>query len=344
MAPVPAPIERILACFAPYFRRRTWQHARILLLGAILASGARTVAAVLRVVGLAGERNFQTYHRVLSRATWSPLALSRLLLCMLVSAFVAEDEPVVVGIDETLERRRGPKIGPKGVYRDPVRSSRSFFVKSQGLRWISVMLLARVPWVERVWALPFLTLLAPSERYHTEHGLRHKSVSTWGRQALVLLRRWLPTRDIIAVADQTYSALHLLARCSGLQAPVTVITRLRLDAALYDPAPPRAPGQRGRPRKKGQRQPTLAERVQDPATVWTRTEVPWYAGDRTEVDVATGTAVWYHEGQPVVPLRWVLVRDPEGEKEPQALLSTDPALEPGRIIGFFVRRWQMEMD
>lgn len=343
MPPVPAPIDRILEHFAPYFRRRTWQHARVLLLGAVLATGERTVCAVLRVVGLSGERHFQNYHRVLSRATWSPLAISRLLFRLLVRAFVPEGEPVVVGLDETLERRRGKKIGPKGVWRDPVRSSRSFFVKATGLRWISFMLLAPIPWAKRVWALPFLTILAPSEHYHKERGLPHKTLTEWGRGALVLLRRWLPDREIIAVADRTYAALHLLARCQALSVPVTVLTRLRLDAALYDPAPPREPGQVGRPRKKGERQPTLRARLEDPETEWKRIRVPWYGGARSEVEVATGTAVWYHTGLPVVPLRWVLIRDPEGKKDPQALLSTDLTLGPREVIGFFVQRWQLEV-
>ena len=234
------------------------------------------------------------------------------------------DAPVVVGLDETIERRRGAKIAAKGIYRDPVRSSKSHFVKTSGLRWISMQLLAEVPWAGRIWGLPFLTVLAPSERYNLERGRRHKTLPEWGRQMIRQLRRWLPDRALVVVADSTYAVLELLADAAGLPQPVTVVTRLRLDAALYDPAPPREPGTKGRPRVKGERQPTLATRLLDPDTVWETLTVPWYGGGTASVEVATGTALWYHPGAPTVALRWVLLRDPAGQFEPQALLSTDP--------------------
>jgi hypothetical protein len=157
------------------------------------------------------------------------------------------------------------------------------------------------------------------------------------------LRRWLPDRALVVVADSTYAALELLADAAGLPQPVTVITRLRLDAALYDPAPPREPGTKGRPRVKGERQPTLATRVLDPDTAWDRLTVPWYGGRTAQVEVATGTALWYHAGQPTVPLRWVLLRDPAGQFEPQALLSTDQTVDPAQIITWFVARWPLEV-
>jgi len=194
---------------------------------------------------------------------------------MLVETFVPGDGPVVVGLDETIERRRGAKIAAKGIYRDPVRSSKSHFVKTSGLRWISMQLLAEVPWAGRIWGLPFLTVLAPSERYHLERGRRHKTLSEWGRQMIRQLRRWLPDRELIVVADSTYAALELLADAARLAQPVTVVTRLRLDAARYDPAPLREPGTKGRPRVKGERQPTLAHRLLDPDTVWETLTVPW---------------------------------------------------------------------
>src|SRR5690349_23431977 len=147
---------------------------------------------MLRVMGLQQERQFQNYHRVLNRAKWSSRLLSRLLLHLLIQVFVPKDAPVVVGIDETIERRRGAKIGARGIYRDPVRSSKEFFVKTSGLRWISLMLLTPIPWAQRVWALPFLTVLAPSQRYHEQHGKRHKTITDWARQMIRQLHRWVP--------------------------------------------------------------------------------------------------------------------------------------------------------
>jgi DDE superfamily endonuclease len=343
MGALPSEIVRVLRDFEDVFSERIWDWAQVLVVGAILTPGQRTVSAVLRVMGLSDERQYQNYHRVLNRACWSSREVSRRLLLAVVAAFVPDTGPVVVGLDETIERRRGAKIAAKGIYRDPVRSSKSHFVKTSGLRWISMQVLAEVPWAGRVWGLPFLTVLAPSERYHQERGLRHKTLADWGRQMIRQLRRWLPDRALVVVADSTYAVLELLADAAGLPQPVTVITRLRLDAALYDPAPPREPGTKGRPRVKGERQPTLATRLLDPDTAWATLTIPWYGGTTAQVEAATGTAVWYHPGDPTVALRWVLLRDPAGQFEPQALLSTDPTSAPAQIVAWFVARWPLEV-
>src|SRR5947199_353897 len=241
---------------APLFSRRVWAHVQVLVAGSLLSPARRTVAAALRVLGLAQLKQFHRYHRVLSQAKWSGLAVSRILLGLLVAAF-APQGPLVFGVDETLERRRGAKIAAKGIYHDAVRSSRSHFVKASGLRWSCLMLLVPIPWAARTWALPIVTALAPSERYARTHHRQHKTVTDWARQLLLVVRRWWPDRPLVAVADSTYATLPLLASCRRLAAPITVITRLRLDAALYAPAPPRDPHQRGRPRLKGDRRPAL---------------------------------------------------------------------------------------
>ena len=110
-------------------------------------------------------------------------------------------------------------------------------------------------------------------------------------------------------------------------ARLAFITRLRLDAALYTPAPVRRAGPLGRPRLRGQRLPTLVRRLADPATTWRALEVPWYglaSGAKREVELSSEVALWYHAGKPPVLMRWVLIRDPAGRFAPQALLSTDP--------------------
>ena len=262
-----------------------------------------------------------------------------------MKVFLPEGEPLVIGLDETLERRWGAKIAAKGIYRDPVRSSHGHFAKVSGLRWVCLMLLVPVPWASRVWALPFLSVLAPSERYARERGNKpHKKLTDWARQMLLLVRRWLPEREIVAVADSGYACIRLLAACRRfLPKPVTFVTRLRLDAALYEPAPPRKPKQIGRPRLKGKRLPTLAAVANAPGTIWTPVAVSnWYGSGERTVEVASATAVWYHTGLPPVPMRWVLVRDPQEEFAPQALLCTDLAAEPAQILSWFVLRWQME--
>lgn len=223
-----------------------------------------------------------------------------------------------------------------------MRSSDSHFVKASGLRWMSVMLLAPIPWAGRIWALPFLTALVPSERACREQGRRHKPLLDIGRQLALRARRWLPGRDLVLVGDSGFSALLFLdaMRHRG----VTAITRLRLDAALYDAAPPRLPGTIGRPRRKGARRPTLSEILIDPHTLWQRVSVPgWYGMGERRIEITSATAVWHHSGLPVVPIRWVLIRDPQKGFEPQALLCTDPARDPAQIVTWFVQRWQVEV-
>jgi hypothetical protein len=345
MLTLPKRIIQVLRHFEEVFSERVWEWVKVLLIGAILAPGERTVAAVWRVMGQENEKQFQNYHRVLNRAKWSSRKLSRLLLLLLVHLFVANDAPIVVGIDETIERRRGAKMAARGVYRDPVRSSKEFFVKTNGLRWISMMLLTPIPWACRVWALPFLTVLAPSPRYHQERNKRHKTITDWARQMIRQLRRWLPERAVVIVADGTYAVLECLTAVKRL-AKITGITRLRLDACWYDPAPQRKAGkggQRGRPALKGQRQPKLSDRLHDPQTAWKKHTVSWYGGTQREVEIATGTALWYQSPVPPLAIRWVLIRDPEGKFESIALLCPDQSADAVQILEWFVLRWPVEV-
>ncbi len=336
-------ILSVLSLFAPLFSARVWTAAQVLLIGAILAPGKRTVTAILRVMGLAQTVHFQTYHRVLNRAVWSSLAASRILLIHLLAVF-APTGRLVMGLDDTIERRRGGKIAAKGIYRDPVRSSDSHFVKASGLRWLSLQLLVPIPWAQRTWGLPFLTVLAPSERYHQNQGRRHKRLTDWARQLLIQVRRWLPTRPIVVVADSSFAALDLLGAGVALSPSVHLVTRLRLDAQLYRPAPPREPGTIGRPRKVGQRLPALKALVDNPYTPWQPVVMAdWYGQGDYSLEVASRTAVWYHSGQPAVPIRWVLIRDPKGRFETQALLCTDVTAEPSQILKWFRLRWQVEV-
>jgi DDE superfamily endonuclease len=342
MLTVPVTLTRLSVKFAPLFSKRVWEHVQVLVVGALLAPGKRTVTAVLRVMGLSQERHFQNYHRVLNRARWSSLATARVLLEMVVHSF-APSGVVVIGLDDTLERRRGDKIKAKGIYRDPVRSSRSHVVKASGLRWLCAMVLAEIPWAKRVWALPFLTALCPSARYHQQRGQRHKSLPQWAGQLIGLIHRWLPGRELVVVTDSSDAVLELLKQVSDMP-EVSLISRLRLDAALYDPAPARAPRQHGRPRKKGARRPTLQHLLTDPRTRWTRLTVAhWYGGEARAVEVCTDTAVWYHAGLPPVAIRWLLIRDPQDKFAPQALVTTQLDHTPAQMLKWFVRRWTMEV-
>jgi hypothetical protein len=327
--------------FRPLFRKPTWRKAQFLLVGAILTTGQRTVTATLRVMGLSDETDFAKYHQVLNRASWSPRQASEMLLRLLLGSLDQGLKPLVFGLDETIERRWGRQIRARGIYRDPVRSSSSHFVKTSGLRWLSLMWLTEIPWANRVWALPFLTVLAPSERYYAASRRSPKKLLDWARQMIYQLRRWLPSRSLIVVGDNTYAALDLLHACQSLPNPVTLITRLRLDAALYAPAPAYAGV--GRPRKKGARLPSLQTVLTSPKTRWRRITVQWYDGQQRLMELTSQTAIWYHSGKPVVPIRWVLIRDPKAEYQPLALLSTHLDYSALQIVNWFVRRWQIEV-
>lgn len=341
MLNLPSTIMTLLEPFRPIFHQYTWDKVQVLLVGTLLAPGKRTVTAALQAVGLSQESGFAKYHHVLNRAVWSSRQMSQILLTLLLSVLGSNTGPLVLGIDETIERRWGGQIKARGIYRDVVRSSGSHFVKTSGLRWIALMWLTPIPWAERIWALPVLTVLAPSERYYQAKKRAHKKLTDWARQIIKQLRRWLPDRELVVVGDNSYAVIDLLHACQTLPNPVAVIARLRLDAALYEPAPPYAG--KGRPRKKGARLPTLHSLLEQPQTQWQRIELSWYGGCSRHMEVVSDTAVWYHTGKPPVPIRWVLIRDPQGKYDPVALLCTQPEYTPMQIVSWFVRRWTVEV-
>ena len=172
-SPLPEHLLSRLASLSQQFTRPTWQNVLLLMAGAILAPGKRTVTAALRILGREQENDFPIYHGVLNRAVWSSRAVAGWLLRLLVASFVGADATVVIGIDDTIERRWGHKISARGIYRDPVRSSKGHFVKTSGLRWLSAQLLVHIPWAGRIMGLPFLTVLAPSKRFYAETLLWH---------------------------------------------------------------------------------------------------------------------------------------------------------------------------
>jgi hypothetical protein len=341
MPPLPPEMVPLVLAFAPGFSRPTFIRAVLLLCGTLLASGRRTVSAALRAVGRADDPHFGAYHRVLSRARWSPLRLGRLLLGLVVARLLPPGAPVVLLLDETLERRRGRRIAYKGRFRDAVRSRGPHMVTSEGVQWLCLMVLVPLPWCRRPWALPVLTIPALSPATSAKLGKRHRTGIERAATLARLARGGLPGRDLILVADGGFAAVSLGHACRGAQ--VTFITRCRLDVALYDPPGLRAPGTRGRPPSKGPRQPTLKARLADRTTPWTRHTVAWYGGDLVAVDLAGGTALWHRSGQPPLPLRWLLVRDPRGARTPFALCCTDPHACPPQVLAHYLARWNIEV-
>jgi hypothetical protein len=236
MLTLPAEMIALLAAFAPEFSKPVWLLAQVLLVGTILSPHKRRVTAALRAMGLSQQKGFDKYHRVLNRDKWSGLRLSHILLVVLVTTFVAIGLPVVIGVDETIERRWGPKIVERGIYRDPVRSSKSHLVKASGLRWVALMLIVDIPWIGRAWALPFLTVLAPSKGYDQPRRRKHRTVLDKARAMIRLVRWWLPEHELVIVGDGAYAANDFAAYLHPFKRPVTLVSRFYLDAALYGEA------------------------------------------------------------------------------------------------------------
>ena len=334
------PILSVMREFESVFSQPTWRKVQVLLIGTLLARGRRTVTSALRHMGLRHERNFSLYHQVLNRARWRPLELSRRLLRLLVGTFVGVGGELTFVIDETLERRWGRRIKKRGHYRDPLQSSKKRSVSTSGLRWIVLTLSITPPWTKHTWALPVLSVLAPTPETSKRLGVRHKTVAERARQMILVVRRWLPRVEMTVVGDQSYSVVELGNACA--KRGVRLVAPLRLDAALYEPAPPRVAGTNGRPRVKGARLPKLYALLIDESTRWQRIRIRWYDARRRELDVTSGSAVWYRIGKPPLPIRWVVVRDPQDELETRAYFSTRPSDTPREIVSEMIKRWPIE--
>jgi DDE superfamily endonuclease len=349
MSPPPfasGPPLSLLTPFAVAFTTPTFRHALVLVSGTILANGRRTVAAALRAVGLGEERRFTTYHRVLNRGVWSALVLSRLLLDLLVRTFLASDAPLELVVDGTLVRRRGRKVAWKGRFHDATRSQSGHVVTSDGIHWVCVMLLVPVPWSRRRWALPFLAIPTFTPAISARLGKPHRTAPERTEGLVRLIRRWQPRRTIQVVGDSSFAVLRLAHVCNAVR--VRLISRLVLNAQLYDPPPVRPASTPGVKPKKGPRQPKLVDRL-DATTVaarrtaWQRQVVAWYGHQRRLLDVATGTALWHTDGCAPLPIRWVLLRHPQGRLSPYALFCTDQSIDALTILAAYLLRWNVEV-
>jgi hypothetical protein len=250
--------------------------------------------------------------------------------------------PLLLVIDETLERRRGKKIKYKGWFRDPIRSTAKHVVTTLGLRWVCLAILVPVPWSKRTWSLPFMTVLAPGEKTSAKLNKRHCTLIQWAEYMIDKVRRWLPEREIRLVGDGSYAAIVLVQRCQRLKKPVKLVSRLRLDARLFDFPKPQSKSKRGPKPKKGDRQTKLSQRLEDPETKWQELELVLY-GKEHLLEFISGVSLWHTPGQDPVPLRWVLVRCPEESFQPSAFFCSDPKVSAKQIILWASLRWNIEV-
>ena len=342
--PTPSPkIIQLLAVFATAFTAPTFSNTLTLLYGTILAPGRRTVTAALRMMGLGNSKHFTNYHRVLNRARWSPWVLSKLLLSLIILLCLPAGAPLLLVVDETLERRRGRKIKYKGWFRDPIRSTRKHVSKSLGIRWICLAILVSVPWSQRLWALPFMTIPALGPKTSAKLDKRHRTIVDWTMLMIDKVRRWQPDREIVLVGDGSYAAVALGHCCRRLNKPVKLVSRLRLDARLYDFPGPQPKSKRGPKPKKGTRQPSLVNRLADPKTCWQELEIDWYGGQKKMIELVTDVCLWYRSGQDPLPIRWVLIRCPDESFKPQAFFCTGTSVSAQQIVLWFIARWSIEV-
>jgi hypothetical protein len=291
-------------------------------------------------MGLKDELNFPKYHWVLSHAKWSSLMASRILLGLIIS-FVGVHCPLILVIDETLERRKGKKIKAKGYYRDAIRSSEKTVVNCCGLKWMTLTALVHFPWSKRRWALPFMTVLEPSEKSSKASKRRHKTSIDWSIQMLKQVRRWFPNMTMTILGDGGFATAALCWACLRLN--MDLVSRLRIDARLYDFPPERIHGSPGRPARKGNKLISFKEMLKVDGLPWKDVEINGYGEKRYPVRYLTNTALWHVEGYEPVPIRWVLVVDPTGKREPVPLFSTNVTLSAERIIELFIERWSIEV-
>lgn len=347
MLTLPPRFQRVISLFSPTFRKDVWPKVQLLITAAIICPGSRTVCNLLRTVGLQDDRCFPKYHRVLSQDKWSMKWLAGVLLRLLVDTFVAAEEALVFGLDDTIERRWGRKIRKRAIYRDPVRSSRSHFVKCSGLRWMSLMLLTGLPWLAKgaYWALPVLTALCPSKRFYESMGKKPKLLTDWARQIIHWLARH--TRDlkrpVFLVGDGSFATYQLFMDAHS--AGIGIIAPLKLNSRLFALPPKRYPKTKRGPKPPiGKRLLCMSKRVKDGRVKWREIVFSeWYGNKEKEMLITSGIAIWHKSNKVMVKVRWILIKDPEEKLDPVLLACTDTELPIEQVVTFFVRRWRVEV-
>lgn len=340
MPDLPAAILHVLILFAPLFSRPIFENASLLFLGHILCKNRRTIADILRQLGLKNVKNYSKFHWVLSGAKWSSIQGSKILLTNLGKLC---QKNIVISIDSTVERRKGPKIKGLGRQRDAVRSTKENKVLVIGLNWLVCAIHVRFPWTSKVWACPFFSILMPPENplssskndSDLKKRRKHKTLNEWASQVARIIAKWIgKIKDITIVADSAFATYILANNC--IDNNLSLVSRMRLDARTFE-----FPeiNKKGRPRLVGKRIPTFDKLAKDCSQAWQRVNVRWYGGTTKEVETLTGTCLWYGYGIRPVPIKWVLVKI---ENEITVLFSTNVKHTPEYIIETFVERWQLE--
>ncbi len=335
----------VLLPLAGAFTRPTFRRVLVLLVGAVLASGGRTVTGMIRAAGLLATGHYSSYHRVFSRANWSLWHPGRILAAPVV-ALVPPGQPVPLALDDTSPQHKGPHVYGKGRHRDACRSSHSHTVWVWGHKWVVLAVLVQFPFARRPWALPVLAALYRDAETNGKEHRRHKTPVDLARQLLRVLIRWFPGRRFIAAVDGGFSCHELCRFARRHREHLTLVGKFYPDAQLFEPPARNKLGKNGRPlgrpRVKGEKLPTPRQAVAG-SKILARATVNWYGGKTREIEYAGSAGFWYKSGHGLAELRWVFVRDLTGTHREEYFFCTDPSLTPEQIVAAYTGRWSIEV-
>ena len=335
---LPPEARPLVAAFVFSFTNPTYQRFSTLLVGAVLTTGRRTVANLLRTLRHLAPGHRTDYQRVLSRAPWSGLALGCALTRLVLDRLVPDGPVCLVG-DDTVDGHKGPEVYGKARHRDAVRSTHTNTAWRYGHKWVVLAVLVKLPFATRPWALPVLIDLYRSAEDDRARKRPHRTPARIMCGLLRLLLMRFPDRTFVFAGDSGYGTHEVARFCHRRRARLTLVSKLHPDANLFDPPPPYAG--KGRPRVKGKRRPKPRAAVAA-ATAFTRLDVGWYGGGKRTVQTLGAIGHWYKAGQGLVPLRWVFVKDATGTHRDEYFFTTDPALTPSAVIGYYCGRWNIE--
>jgi len=335
---LPPEAHTLVQALVPVFTNPTYQRFSTLLVGAVLTTGRRTVANLLRTLRHLAPGHPTDYRRVLSRAPWSGLELGCTLARFLLDHLIPDGPVLLVG-DDTVDGHKGREVYGKARHRDAVRSSHSYTAWRYGHKWVVLAVLVKFPFASRPWALPVLIDLYRSEEDDEKRGRRHLTPAQLMCRLLRLLLIRFPGRSFVFAGDSSYGTHEVARFCHRHRDRLTLVSKLHPDANLFDPPPPYAG--KGRPRVKGARRPKPRQAVAA-APALAPLEVGWYGGGARRVAVLEGTGHWYKAGHGLVPVRWVFVRDTTGTHRDEYFFTTDASLSPTAVIGYYCGRWNVE--
>jgi hypothetical protein len=334
---LPPEARPLVAALVFSFTSPTYQRFSALLVGAVLTTGRRTVANLLRTLRHLAPGHRTSYQRVLSRARWSGLELGCALMRLVLDRLAPAGSVYLVG-DDTVDGHKGPKVYGKGRHRDAVRSTHNYTAWRYGHRWVVLAVLVKLPFASRRWALPVLVDLYRPPEVSAAEGRRHRTPAQLACRLLRLLLIRFPGRTFVFAGDSGYGTHEVARFCHRHRSRLTLVSKLHPDANLFEPPPPYAGN--GRPRVKGARLPKPRRAAETAPRA--RLSVVWYGGGTRRVEAATGAGHWYKGGCGLVPIRWVFVKDATGTHRDEYLFTTDVALSADTVVGTYCGRWNIE--